>query len=200
VLVGGRALVRAARRSVLSRAGFDVVAASDDDPPVALRGTRLVLLDSDVAGGLVPAIRRIAEGDSAASVLVVAPELDHSSLLAAIRAGARGFLPENVGPRGLVRAVAAALDGEVVVPRAGIAMLVEEVRHGAQRHAVVDGVLLGLTRREVDVIMRRRAGMTPKQIAVELELSDVTVRRHLSSVARKARQARSQPLALESTS
>jgi DNA-binding NarL/FixJ family response regulator len=42
--------------------------------------------------------------------------------------------------------------------------------------------------------------MTTKEIAYELELSDVTVRRHLSSVAAKARQARPLTLALESTS
>jgi DNA-binding NarL/FixJ family response regulator len=44
--------------------------------------------------------------------------------------------------------------------------------------------------------------MSTKEIAHELDLSDVTVRRHLSSVARKAkaRQARPLTLALESTS
>jgi DNA-binding NarL/FixJ family response regulator len=47
---------------------------------------------------------------------------------------------------------------------------------------------------------RRRDGMTTKEIAYELDLSDVTVRRHLSSVARKVRQARPLTLALESTS
>jgi DNA-binding NarL/FixJ family response regulator len=59
---------------------------------------------------------------------------------------------------------------------------------------------LQLTRREADVMSRAREGMTPKEIAHELDLSDVTVRRHLSSVARKARQARPLTLALESTS
>jgi DNA-binding NarL/FixJ family response regulator len=44
--------------------------------------------------------------------------------------------------------------------------------------------------------------MTPKEIAYELDLSDVTVRRHLSSVAKKvkAKQARPLTLALGSTS
>jgi DNA-binding NarL/FixJ family response regulator len=59
---------------------------------------------------------------------------------------------------------------------------------------------LKLTRREADVMSRRRQGMTPKEIASELDLSDVTVRRHLSSIAQKARQARPLTLALESTS
>jgi DNA-binding NarL/FixJ family response regulator len=47
---------------------------------------------------------------------------------------------------------------------------------------------------------RLRDGLTPKQIASELELSAVTVRRHASSIARKTRQARPLTLTLESTS
>ena len=204
MLAGGHALVRATRRSVLAQAGLDVVA---DEAEVlgavaeaVARRTGLVLLDSDVQGGLVSAIRRFAERAPAAAVLVVAPELDEARLLAAVRAGAQGFVTETAGSDGLVRAVEAALEGEVVIPRAGIAALVEELRSGAKGRTSVDGVPLRLTRREADVITRRRAGMTPKEIADELDLSDVTVRRHLSSVARKARQARPVPVALESTS
>jgi DNA-binding NarL/FixJ family response regulator len=48
--------------------------------------------------------------------------------------------------------------------------------------------------------MLLREGLTPKEIAYELDVSDVTIRRHMSSVARKARQARPLTLALESTS
>ena len=69
--------------------------------------------------------------------------------------------------------------------------------------AEMDGLPLVLTRREADVVSRLREGMTPKQIAYELDLSAVTVRRHLSTAAKKARQARqARPLslALESTS
>jgi DNA-binding CsgD family transcriptional regulator len=76
------------------------------------------------------------------------------------------------------------------------------LRDGTQEQASVDGVELQLTRREADVLARRREGMTTKEIAYELDLSAVTVRRHLSSVARKARQRQARPLtlALESTS
>jgi DNA-binding NarL/FixJ family response regulator len=69
-----------------------------------------------------------------------------------------------------------------------------------QEQTSVDGLPLRLTRREADVVTRLRDGMTPKQIAYELDLSAVTVRRHLSSVARKARQAHPASLALESAS
>jgi DNA-binding NarL/FixJ family response regulator len=204
VLAGGQALVRAARLSVLARAGLDVVADVADASRAAkaaeLYRAGAVLLDFDVPGGCVLAVRRIRERALGTAVLVVAPELDQERLLAAVRAGANGFVPETLGAAGLVRAVEVALRGDAVIPRAAVAMLIEQVRGGSQEQTSVDGLPLQLTRREADVFARLREGMTPKQIAYELDLSDITVRRHLSSVARKTRQARPLTLALESTS
>ncbi len=204
VLAGGQALERAARRSVLARAGLDVVADVPDATAAAkaahLHGAGVVLVDSNVPEGCVLAVRRIMERAPTAVVLVVAPELDHERLLASVRAGAGGFIPETLGASGLVRAVEVALGGDAVIPRAGVATLIEQLRGGAQEQTSVDGLPLQLTRREADVMSRLREGMTPKEIAYELDLSDITVRRHLSSVAKKARRARPLAVALESTS
>jgi DNA-binding NarL/FixJ family response regulator len=207
VVAGGQALVRAARRSVLERAGLVVVADVEDASRAAkaaeLYGARLVLLDSEISGGSVFAVRRIAERAPGTAVVVVAPELDEEALLAAVRAGADGFVLETLGASSLVRAIEVALTGDSVFPRAGVGTLIEQLRGATQEHTSVDGQPLKLTRREADVMARNREGMTPKEIAYELGLSDVTVRRHLSSVAKKAnraRQARPLTLALESTS
>jgi DNA-binding NarL/FixJ family response regulator len=204
VLAGGRALVRATRRSVLSRAGLGVVAdvagAAEAAEAAKEHDAGLVLLDSDIPGGCIAAVRRIAELAPGAAVLVVAPELERERLLAAVRAGALGFVAETLGASGLVRAVEVALRGESVIPRAGVTTLIEQLRGSTEEETLVDGLRLQLTRREVEVATRVREGLTPKEIAYELELSDVTVRRHMSSIARKARQARPLTLALESTS
>ena len=204
VVAGGQALVRAARRSVLERAGLGVVVDVEDVSRAAktakLYGARLVLVDSEIPGGCVVAIRCIAEQAPGTAVVVVAPELDEELLLSVVQAGADGFVLETLGASGLARAIEIALTGDSVIPRAAVGTLIEQLRGSTQEQTSVDGQLLTLTRREVDVMSRHRKGMTPKQIAYELELSDVTVRRHLSSVARKARQTRPLTLALESTS
>lgn len=204
VLAGGAALVRATRRSVLARAGIDVVAdvaeAAEAAEAAQAHDAGLVILDSDVAGGCVAAVRRVAERAPHAAVLVVAPELERERLLGAIRAGALGFVAETLGASGLVRAVRVALGGESVIPRAGVTTLIETLRGSSEEETLVDGLRLQLTRREAEIVMLLREGLTPKEIAFELDLSDVTVRRHMSSVTRKARQARPLTLALESTS
>jgi DNA-binding NarL/FixJ family response regulator len=206
VIAGGQALVRAARRSVLERAGLRVAGDVEDASRAAkaaeLYAARLVLLDSEISGGTMAAVRRIADRSPGTAVVVVAPALDEEALLAAVRAGADGFVLETLGASGLVRAIEVALTGDSVFPRAGVSALIEQLRGATQEHTSVDGQPLKLTRREADVMARQREGMTTKQIAYELDLSDVTVRRHLSSVARKvkARQTRPLTLALESTS
>ena len=204
VVAGGQALVRAARRSVLSRAGLEVAADVADASRAAkaaeLYGAGLVLVDSEISGGCILAIRRIADRSPGTAVLVVAAELDKEALIAAVRAGAHGFVAETLGASGLVRAVEVALTGDSVIPRAGVGTLIDQLRGTTPEQTSVDGVELQLTRREGDVMARRRDGMSTKEIAHELDLSDVTVRRHLSSVARKARQARPLTLTLESTS
>jgi len=192
---------------VLVRAGLEVAADVSDASRAAkaaeLYGAGLVLVDFDIPGGCLLAVRRIAERAPGTAVLVVAPELDREALLASVRAGADGFIAETLGASGLVRAVEVALRGDSVIPRAGVGTLIEQIRGGAQEETSIDGLPLQLTRREADVMSRHREGMTPKEIAYELDLSAVTVRRHLSSAARKARnarQARPLTLALESTS
>jgi DNA-binding NarL/FixJ family response regulator len=206
IVAGGLALIRATRRSVLEHAGLIVAADVEDAARAAkaaeLYEARLVLVDSEISGGSVLAVRRISERSPGTAVVVVAPALDEEALIAAVRAGADGFVLETLGASGLVRAVEVALGGDSVFPRAGVGTLIDQLRDAAPEHTSVDGQPLKLTRREADVMARRSEGMTTKEIAYELQLSDVTVRRHLSSVAKKARarQARPLTLALESTS
>jgi DNA-binding NarL/FixJ family response regulator len=191
---------------VLERAGLEVAADVEDTSRAAkaaeLYGARLVLVDSAIPGGCVAAVHRIVERAPRTAVVVVAPRLDEDTLLGVVHAGADGFLLETIGANSLVRAVQVALEGDSVFPRAGVGTLIEQLRGATQEHTSIDGLPLKLTRREADVFTRRRRGMTTKEIAYDLELSDVTIRRHLSAIAKKvkARQARPLTLALESTS
>src|SRR5690242_12558748 len=166
VLAGGQLLVRAARHSILARAGLEIVADVGDAATAAeaaqLYRAGVVLVDADVPGGCVRAVRRIVEQAPDTAVLVVAPELERETLLAAVRAGAAGFVPETLGVGGLVRAVEVALAGETVVPRAGVSTLIEQVRGGSPKRTSADGRRLQLTQREADVVARFREGMTPK--------------------------------------
>jgi DNA-binding NarL/FixJ family response regulator len=176
-------------RALLTRKGFEVVAEADDATGAAAEAGRrrpaLCLLDADLPGGGVLAARRVTDRSPRTVVVVVAPSLDQERLLAALRAGASGYITAALDADGLGRAIGAALSGQAVVPRAAVASLIEQVRGSGSRRVSLDGLPVSLTPREAEVVARLRDGLTTQEIAQELELSAVTVRRHLAAVAKK---------------
>ena len=78
------------------------------------------------------------------------------------------------------------LGGEFAITRASIGVLVTEVRRGAGRQQLlVGGIPVSLTEREAQVLELLAAKLGTQEIADELGLSPVTVRRHLGSIAAK---------------
>lgn len=152
VVAGGHSLVRAARCSLAAQVGLSVVGDSADPGGAAdaaeLCGAALALVDVDIEGGCVPAVRDLVQRVPGIAVLVVTPRLDPRVLLAAVRAGAEGLVTEAAGADGFARAVEAALNGETVIPRDGVAALIEEVRVQARVPATPEAdVLVQLPRR-----------------------------------------------------
>ena len=139
VVAGGHSLVRATRSSLAAQAGFEVVAetatATEAADAAERCGASLALVDLSIEGGCVPAVRKLVDRVPGIAVLVVAPRLDARVLLAVVRAGAEGLLTEATGAAGFVRAVEAALHGEAVIPREGVAALIEEVQSQVRRPA-----------------------------------------------------------------
>lgn len=102
------------------------------------------------------------------------------AMLAAFGAGARGFVVKESEPAILRSAVRAAAAGLVYVdPRmaGGLIDLALQTRRNAGP--------LGLTRRELDVLRRLPRGLTNREIAAEMEVSENTVKRHVRRILRK---------------
>jgi two-component system, NarL family, nitrate/nitrite response regulator NarL len=142
------------------------------------------IVDVDLPGGALNAIALIGEGAPATAVVALGPK-DEEVLLAAIRAGAAGYLPRDTSARGLARAISAVFDGSAAMPRMGIEVLVQAVRgrSGPWRSAGRPGA--SLTAREVSAVDLLRRGLDTNEIARELAISPVTVRRHVTAAARK---------------
>jgi DNA-binding NarL/FixJ family response regulator len=121
-------LIRLAVRRELEDAGFEVCGeAADSDGAVAdaLRAAPdLCLLDVQMPGGGVEAVRRIRESLPGTKVLMLTSSEDEIDLVEAMMAGASGFLGKESEPARLPHVLCAVLRGEVVVPRAFVATLV----------------------------------------------------------------------------
>lgn len=182
-------LLRTTLRRLLSEHGLDVVAETADAESTVEAAQRLepaiCIVDAGLAGGGLLAVKRITRHNDDTGVLVLVAEATPDIVVASVRSGATGVVPVTATPTGLVRSVQAVLDGQSAIPRSATAALVREFRGRGRMRVSVDGRPLSLTEREQQVLELLRENMTTADIARELGVSQVTVRRHAGSIAAK---------------
>jgi DNA-binding NarL/FixJ family response regulator len=174
------ALEPEARCTEAADAESAVDAAIRDRPDVCLLG-----LDSSGQG--LRAANEIAARVPTAAVILLTNRLDEEEFMAAVRAGASGYLTNSLDPTRLPHVVRGAVRGEPVVPRKFVSRLLDELRMRERRRSVVVAGKgrISLTAREWEVVELLLRSATTAEIAKELGVAPVTVRRHLGSVERK---------------
>lgn len=135
------------------------------------------LIRRAVCGDGMAAVRGICRAAPKAAVVVLAPTRDDDDLVDAVRAGAIGYVPGDLNATRLRRIIRAVAANEAVVPRSMVMELMMELRGGGGGDA--------LTGRESQVLGLLRRGHTTARIAERLEITPVTVRRHISDLVHK---------------
>jgi DNA-binding NarL/FixJ family response regulator len=173
-------------RMALMRGGFDVVGeAADCDGAVgAVLRERpdVCLLDVNMPGGGIAAASQVADMAPSTSVVMLTVSNSTDDVLAALRAGAVGYLPKDTSPDRLPAALCGVLKGEAALPRALVGVVLHRFRDYTA--AVADPVRVGeveLTARESEILRMLRQGLRTAEIGDILSLSPVTVRRHISA-------------------
>jgi len=105
-------------------------------------------------------------------------------LLAAIHAGASGFLVKNAPPPDLLAAIRTVHSGDAVIAPSSTKRLLEHVITGVQPEAPAEEFNL-LTDREREVLLLVAKGMSNQEISHELFLSETTVKTHVSKILEK---------------
>ena len=131
----------------------------------------------DLPGSGLGAIEGILAVAPSTSVVVLSERRDVDDLLAAVRAGAVGYLPGSLDQDQLRRVVRGVNANEAAVPRVMVRELIQELRTAT--------ALGGLTDREAQVLGMVRRGHSTADIATRLQISPVTVRRYISDLVRK---------------
>ena len=152
-----------------------LAAVAEHEPDVVLMDLVLPVVDG------VEAIRRIAAERPGTRVIALTSFLDDDKVFPAVRAGAAGYLLKDVQPQELVKAIRAAYAGEVLLHPAVTARLMEDVAGGGARAAPP----AELTPRERQVAELIARGGQNKRIALDLGISEKTVKSHVSSILRK---------------
>ena len=128
----------------------------------------------------VAAMRELRARVPESRVIVLTSFLDDERLLPAIQAGAAGYLLKNSEPAELVRAIRAAHGGETIIDPTVASRLVQAIADG--RRSAADQAL---TRREREVLELIARGRSNKRIAIELGISEKTVKTHVGHVLAK---------------
>lgn len=182
-------VVRAGLRALLERtSNFAVVAeastgeeavrqAIDIQPDVAVLDIRM----PGISG--IEACRQIVENVPQCRVIMLTSYAEDELLMAAIQAGASGYVLKRIGSQELLQAVERVSRGEGMLDPAMTASVFAEVRKASQaQHAAA---FSELTAQEMAVLALVAEGLTNRQIALKLYLGEGTVRNYVSSVLSK---------------
>lgn len=178
VLVDDHAVIRAGLEQLLAGTGDIAVVGTAADGAEAIEVVRrlrpdVALMDLQMPGvDGVAATRAIMAEELGVDVLVLTSYSDGERIIAALDAGAVGYLLKDADPDDVLQGIRAVSRGESPIhPRAARTLL--GVRAGSNQ--------VQLTSRESEVLSLVREGLANKQIARRLQISERTVKAHLTS-------------------
>ena len=190
LIVDDHPLTRDALAALLTQQGFDVVGEAEDgasaiSQAAALRPD-LILLDltmPDVDG--LTALPGIREQAPESEVVVLTASDAEENLLAAIRAGASGYLLKTEPPEQIATFLRGVARGDAALSGGVARRLLERVRDGGRLTGVPEEITRVLSAREVEVLLLLDEHLGTDEIAQRLFISEHTVRSHVKSMLRK---------------
>jgi len=190
LLADDHTLFRKGLRTLLERMpGVEVVGEVSTGDEALERSRDLVpdviLMDVKMPGlnGIDAARRVLAENPHIGIVLVTMFD-DPESVFAGMRAGARGYVLKEAEPEELARAIAAAARGEVMLaPKIAEKLLNQFQRERDRRPPELP--LEELTHREREVLELAAGGLSNKEIAARLAISEKTAKNHTANIFSK---------------
>lgn len=143
----------------------------------------VVLLDITIPGGGLNAARTIAAASPVTKIIMLTASEAEEDVLAALKAGARGYILKGVSGHELVKIVRAVNTGEAYVTPTLAASLLSEMQ--AERPRAAGGPLDELTERERQILEKVAAGLSNKEIAAQLFLAEKTVKHYMTNILQK---------------
>ncbi len=149
----------------------------------------IIVMDVNMPGsGGVDGVRAIRGAGYATKIVMLTVSEDDDDLFDAIRAGANGYLLKNIRPEVLFDDLRGVMRGEAPIAPGIAHKLLDALRDGPPRsHAPTpprDGDV-ALTRRETEILQLVAAGLSNKEIAAQLVITEGTVKNHVHNSLEK---------------
>ena len=197
LIVDDHALFRVGISNILEReSDFEVVGEADDSRSAVDRSLEtspdIILMDLSLpAPGGIETTQRIRRELPAIAIVVMASDEDEEALFASIKAGAAAFVVKDITPDDLIHVVRRVSGGEFLIndkvfaKPAVASRVLKEFRELAVYGQEAQPIFAPLSPREVEILDNIAQGMTNKQVAYALSISEQTVKNHMSSILRK---------------
>jgi DNA-binding NarL/FixJ family response regulator len=190
LLVDDHPLTRDALAALLAQQGFEVIGDASNGEEAIAAAERLqpdlVLLDLTMPGmdGLtaLPGIREEAPNSE---VVVLTASDAEENMMAAIRAGAAGYLLKTEPPEQIATFLRGVVRGEAALSGGVARRLLDRVRYGGRLDGIPEEIARVLSAREVEVLLLLDEHLGTDEIAQRLFISEHTVRSHVKSLLRK---------------
>ena len=147
----------------------------------------VILMDikmPDVSG--IEATKMVLQENPHIGVILVTMFDDPQSVFSGMRAGAKGYVLKEAEPEELRRAIEAAYRGEVILCPIMAKKVLEHFKGEPQRQQP-KLPYEELTQRELEVLQRAADGLSNKEIAARLVISEKTVKNHIANIFSKLR-------------
>ncbi len=197
LLVDDHALFRMGMRGLLEREPDFLIVGEADDSRSAIElaletSPDIILMDLTLPSpGGIETTQRIKRELPSVGIIVLAQNEEEDALFDAIKAGAAAFILKDVGPDDLVTIIRRVSDGEYLIndkvfaKPAVASRVLKEFRELAVYGQDAAPIFAPLSPREVEILDNIAQGMTNKQVAYALSISEQTVKNHMSSILRK---------------
>jgi DNA-binding NarL/FixJ family response regulator len=186
LIVDDHAIVRRGLRGLLEFIGdIEVVGEAADGQEATLlamaKAPDVILMDLVMPGcDGISAIRAIKAGNPGVEIVALTSFVEEDRVVAALEAGAIGYLLKDADERAVIEAIRAAHNGETRLDPAVAAILTDRLRRKPTPPPVDP-----LTEREAEVLALLGKGLSNREIAARLVIADCTARTHVSNVLGK---------------
>ena len=150
--------------------------------------TDLILLDLNMPGmGGLNGLLELRNQAPSVPVAIISAETNKQTILQTIAYGAIGFISKSSSREEMTNAFSQIINGNVYLP-ANIIRATDDTKFSGQRNkepAFSADMLSTLTRRQLLVLKSMSQGSANKQIAYDLNISETTVKSHVSAILKK---------------
>lgn len=191
LLVDDHKIMRDGLKAILSRSGDLHVVGEAESGTAAIQLARqlrphLVVLDIGLPGlNGVETTEEILRSNPNIKIVILSMFDDEQTVVGAVRAGARGFILKRASDTDLVEALRVIANGGMYLSPQVSDKLMHRIQKGDLNAKPSHSALEGLSPRELQVLRMVAEGKTSKEIAVALDLREMTVRSYRKTMMKK---------------